>query len=429
MMMSSLRSIVGCLLLASPISALQHDYMLLDVENKAVISLQEAIRLALARNDELRKIEQEMLMAGAETGVQVARLLPKLSAVASHETFDVEKKERDENLRAGLKLEMPLLDVKLFTDVRAKRQMHALAKDRYAHQQDVVINEVSGLYIEALIAENSKNIAHEEIMELEEEVSSQKRRKASTLDITRAQLFARRADTDYLVKTQDYEKQMGELGKYIGMHEMFSLEPVAINSKYLDMSREELIDLAQNTLDISMAKREVAHARSALLSEGFDFFPKLSAHIDTGWQFPYTSSVMSSRGDFSTRIMFNAEFNLFNGGGSFFGIRGKQAARTISEINLTSRTKEKTLSVIGLKRQLEQLEKIKANSIRTVEAAEKARKSADRLGLSSEIVGRERSEAITNLKTAEIDLQSATLRLEHAKIRLLFTIGKAKEIL
>lgn len=408
------------------------DVMLAPTETPKTIGFREALSMALEKNSGLKKVAQGAVMAKSEAHIATSKLLPKVTANA-RQTVINKANDRDESAHATLSLSVPLLDAKALMEMRSKRETLGSAKDKYQFEEDALINTVGNLYIEALIAQAIKDNAFEERDQYQKQLLMFEKKaavqSARALDVTRARYLANKAHSDYLLKEQEFQKRLGELGQKIGMRELFLLSMVEIDSVYLAKNKEELQELALNAADISMAKRDVLAADYALVSEKFDFLPRVFASMDSGYQAPYNNTTLGRDWTFSTKLMINLELPLFSGGAGLAALKNKTAHKTVNELTLRQKTSEKILNINGLLLQINDLAVVKQSEELALLAATEAKASADRLFALNEITGLEFAEASTNLFSAKNNLAMTTLRLLQVKLRLLFVIGKAKEVL
>lgn len=412
-----------------------NDNMLNFVAEPATIGFVEAMRLALEQNDRLKITEQGILIAEGDALSAASQLLPKISLKASHFTTSKDKTTNiDDNATASLSAIVPLLDGKALIDLKAKRELAASAREQYQSARDALLNEVGALYIEAAIARSSSDNAYEEQELYKQQLSIFERKSkvgaARSLDIRRAQYLVAKVYSDYILKRQDYLKKMGELGNKIGVNDFFLLGPVVIDSPHLKKTASELREIANSSADVKAINQEISAAQFAITGEKFDFVPKFNATVDAGWQVPTAGNIlMPDQRALFVKMMFNVELPLFSGGATWAAIKANTAKKTIQDVNLRSKLTDKYLGINALFEQLKGLEVAKANAELAVLAAALAKESAERMFDNNEATGLELVEANTNHFTAKNLLVSTTLRLEHAKLKLLFLIGRVKEIL
>lgn len=408
------------------------DLRLLPTENPLVIDVNDASQRALKHNIDLQIGKQHVVIAESETLLSTSKLLPKVTANGNYTATENDLNSvLQESASAQLKMSIPLLDAKGIVDIKAKREFAAAAKDRSAADEDAMINSVMSTYIDALIARGMMDnaVLEREQYKKEHSVYEQRARvgSARALDVTRAKYLVEKAHSEYLLKAQDFQKRMGELGKKIGVREFFRLSLFEITSPYLSKSRDELAEIASNATDLVAVRRELSASRFAVVSEKFDFFPRLFATVDSGWSTPYDRGILATA-PLSVKMMINLEIPLFSGGATFAAIQNRHASRVINELTLSSKTTDKLLTINGLLEQIKDYVNVRTSSELALDAATKSQQSAERLYDKGEITGLELVEANTNLFNARNQMVIATLRLEQAKLKLLFTIGKAKEI-
>lgn len=415
-------------------SALADDFMLTPVSVPSVISFKQAVHQALMHNIDLKKVETNIVVVKSDAMTTTSKLLPKLALQASHNTeTNSPSPIALDSANAGINLTIPLLDVKAILEMRSKHESLAMAKENYTLEQEVLINAVGGSYIEALIAHALMENTREQREQYKRHLLSMEKKTklglARSLDVTRFKFLVHKAESDYLLKRNEYLKQMGKLGKKIGMSDYFELSAVTIESSYIRLGTGELLAMAEKATDISVAERSITAANFALVSEQFDFFPKLKATLDGGWQIPYENYVPSSNPAWNWRLMVNAELPLFTGWSSFAAIRGKRASKTVAELDRRQKAIEKSLVVNGLVEELKTLEMVKQSAELAVDASTKEKQSVERLFDNGEATGLDLGQSNTDHFEAKNQLASARLRLELTKLRLLFAIGKIKEVL
>jgi outer membrane protein TolC len=252
---------------------------------------------------------------------------------------------------------------------------------------------------------------------------------ARNLDLRRAQYLVAKAESDYELKRQDFLRKMGELGNKIGTQDFFQLGSVSIESPHLNNDPMSLVAMARSTSDINVLTNEISSSQSAILAERLDFLPKFKLTLDSGWPFLTDKNPLVDRGPFFVKMMFNVEIPLFTGGSSLATLKSLHAQKSIKEFSLQSKLDEKRLSINGLLEQYKNLQQVKLSAQLAVEAAMLAKESADRMFEKNEATGLEITEAQTNHFTAKNLLATTSLRLEQAKLRLLFVIGRAKDLI
>lgn len=422
-------------LMSMHIFALEGDFMLIPIPEPPVISFKEAAQRALDKSAPLKKVEQGVVIAESDSMTATSRILPKIALRASQEMMHkLPLSKPDEQARASLQLSVPLLDAKSFVDIKTKRESLSAAHDKYEHEQNNLVHEVGQLYINALIAQALKETALEEHKLYQRQLSHLERQtkisNVRSLAINKMRYLASNAYGDYLRKDIEFHKSMGLLGRKIAMRQLFALQSFEVDSPLLAQSQEDLIVMANTAPDYRMARREFAASEYGLWSERLDFLPKLGASVDGGVLVPHQQGVFGGR-DFSVRMMVTLDMPLFSGGASLAALKHKTAQRTISELTLKGKEGEKILIINGLKRQLSDQGEIKKSAQLALTAAQNAKDTALRLYEAGELAdaSRELIDAITNFANANNQAISSSLKLEETKIKLLFTIGKAKELL
>ncbi len=430
-MRSELGLLVAAFLVCGALLGAEGNLMLQAAAQSRFISLDEALRLALARNEDLKKAELAVDIAQGTMLQSASKLLPRISAKATHANDEGAAKK--ESTLMGISASAPLLDARGLMDMKSKRELVVSSKDKFVSERDTLIHDVGLLYIEAFIAEAiAENSKQEwEVAKAQQSIFERKSKvgQARNLDVRRAQYLAAKAHTDYLFKVQDFQGKMGELGAKIGENEFFQLQSVTITSEHFKKPPANLVDMAMAAADVKALRKEIAAADSVVISEKFDFIPKLTASLDGGWLAHSVDNRIERPFDpFSVKVMLNLELPLFSGGGSLAAIKSATAKRATLQLDLRVRQTEKALSINGLVAELESLEIIAANAQIAVESASLAKESADRLFERSEATGLEVSEANANLFSAKNLLMNAQLRREQAKLKLLLVIGAVGDL-
>jgi outer membrane protein TolC len=411
------------------------DFMLNVIPEPPVITFKGAALRALERSAPLKKVLEGVHIADSDSMLATSKIMPKISLRASQEAaHKIPSAGADESTRASLQLAVPLLDAKSLVEIKAKRELLASAKDKYEYEQNNLVHEVGLLYIEALIAQALRDNALEEHQLYQRQMSNLERQtkvhNVRQLTVHKVQYQAHKAYSDYVQKGIDFQKSLGELGRKIAMRELFVLASFEVNSPHLTKEHQDLVVMADSAPDYRIARKELAASEYSLLGERLDFLPKITTTLDGGLLWPYQQGVVGNT-DLSVRMMLNLELPLFSGGATLAAIKNKTAQKTISELSLNGKPGEKILLVNGLKRQLIDLEAIKKSAELALTAATKAKDSAIRLFEAGEIAdsGRDLIDAIANHASAKNQLIVATLKYEASKIKLMFVIGKAKELL
>lgn len=413
--------------------AQSNDYMLKVIDNPQPLTFKEAALSALAQNIALKKSQEDVKIADSEKRAATSKILPSLTAKATHgSNHKIPSGGPDEQARAALQMQIPLVDVKSILDIKSKTEGFKQAKDQFEFDQQNLINDVGLLYIDALIAEASKDASLEGHILYQQQMAKFERKGRShetrslALDkmeyqLNNSQGHAERAEIDF-------NKKKGELGRKIGVQEDFLLVPVQISSPHLEKDLATLLAMAQSAPDYQVARRESSSARYSLLSEKWGFFPTLNSSLDAGYNFLYSLQPRST--DFSVRVMLNLELPLFSGGSTLASIKNKTAQQAKSDLNLKDKAGEKELLLNGLKRQNQDLQNAKASAERALTAAQRALATATRLAELQELKDAETEliDAITNHTDAKTQYVTSTYNHEAAKIKLLQAIGKAKEL-
>lgn len=407
--------------------------MLNQVTSPQVISFGEALRLALARNEGLKKAEQNVNSAQGTSLFSASKLLPNFSGKAFH-VSGTEANASTEHAFVGLNVNAPLFDARALFDLKSKREFYMSAKENYLKERDQLLHDVGALYIEAAIAQAlSQNTNEEwEVAKKQQAILERKSKvgNARNLDVRRAQYLSAKAHSDYLMKRQEFHNKMGQLGIKIGVYDFFLLSNFVVSSSHLSKPAQELIDMARSSPDVTVLKKDISAADFAVISERFDFLPKVQASLDGGWSLPSVGNRIERPTDpFGVKMMLNLELPLFSGGGSLAAIKTATAKRTIAELSLSVRLSEKTMGITSVLSELDDLAIMETNARIAVDAATLAKESADRLFDKNEATGLELTEANSNLFSAKNLFENTRLRLEHAKLRLLLLIGKIGDIM
>jgi len=408
------------------------DLKLLPTEEPITITFQDALRLGIEQNTDLKQTRYGIALAESDAQLAAAKWLPSASLSLSH-NIDAKKNstEEPETSKAGITVKAQLFDAKLLVELKAKQQLTAAARQKYLYEQDVLLRDVGLAYIEAFMAEATKEIAFEEQEQYRLQIIDVKKKvevdTARPFEITQAEYRSRKAHADYLLRNQDFSGRMGELGQKIGVQQFFLLSNIEISSVYLDEDASRIVGLATNGLDIRVARAELKASSFSLLAEKLDFLPKLSVEFTSAVRLGSSAAVSTPTTPWNHTAMFVLDLPF--GGSTFAMIKNKQANYAIKEIAVQAKTKEKPLIVESLKQQIKDSEVVEASADLALESATLAKKDADKLSELNEITSVEHQRAISDLFSAKYQAVNAHLKREQAKLKYLFEIGKIRELL
>lgn len=400
--------------------------MLVESKEPQVLTIYEVMRKVLTNSLELKRSEQGVLVDQGEAKIGLSALLPKasLNLGRSYSYFD---QGLEDSL--SLNLMVPFFFGKKLFEARAKHEQMLVAKEKNRFLAESLMSKVGKLYIEALLLEAGKDIAKEQWQQAEQQLLTLEKKlkvgRARNLDILRSQYLSSKAHSEFLLKEQSLEQKIGEIGVEISMPERFLLSMVKIESPYLDKDKKELLVLADQNIEAKALRMEVKALDKSLVAERLDFLPRLFMSADLGLD--NRPSVPSSRSNL--KFLLNLELPLFSGGSTMAAIKTKLASRTIAEITERQKSQERVLTINSLLEEMRRLKQIKESTEKALKAATEARNSGERMFKEGEATSIELVEANTNLFDAKS--QSVTLELdnEQLKLKLLFTIGKLREIL
>lgn len=394
--------------------------------DEKVISFSEAISLTLNNNLELKKSVQILELKNSDFMLARSYVLPKLS-FSLNKSFGFKEQNFDIDT-LGFNLSVPIFDGKKLFEASAKHNQYLAAQAKKNHDTDALIHKMGILYIDALKLLAGKNIAKEafeqnqqQLLVLEKKLEVGRARK---LDLLRSQYLVSKAQSEFLEKEQSYLQKMSELSQHLLVGEPFSLSPFSIESTELSKNEAELLALAQDNQEFKSLRQDVLGLNQSLLAEKLDFLPKISFMADYGMDKYWSSSGRAS----NLRMLINIELPLFSGFSSLALLKNKHASLSIAELTLQQKEQESTFNVGLMLEELRRLELIKANTEQGLKAAIEAQASAERMFKEGEATSLEMIEANTNLFNAKTQASTTALELERLKLKLLFTVGKLKEL-
>lgn len=400
---------------------------------KKTVTFEEALRQVISSNHEVMISKEETAIVKSNSTEALLGLMPTVSLKAHHRSAYFREHDQSENAHMGFSSKIPLFDISKYLRLKTKRQELITAKKRQGVKVDSMLHEVGNLYLEALIARMARDNALDEHQQREKQLQVVERKAKlglmRALDVTRAQYEASKAHGEYLVKSSRFLKLLGDLGASIGVGRLFELSEVRIESIHFKKDKQELLSMAMESNELAMMRNDIAASNYSLAEDRLDFLPKFSASIDGGYDLPYQKHRPNPPASFGLSLMFMVEIPLFEGGKSLTSIRRKSSEYSIKQISLGYKARERSFEINGLLLEMSDLNTAVEIGRLALEAAQKTKESAERLFEKNEATAIELNQASTNLYNAKNDLMSTSLKLEQAKLKLLFAIGKISELL
>lgn len=410
------------------------DGMLNVVDAPRTLTLLDAITVALKVSDDIERGDAKLSIAQGEALLSTSKILPQLGGKISLETPNHSAADADGQANLGLSAKIPLLDLKAFMESRAKRENATAAKTKFSSEKNQLIYDVGELYVDALIAQALMNNALQVQEQTQKQLSALERKaavgNARMLDLRRSQYLSAKANSEFLLKRQDFNRKLGALGKKIGVVDNFILDDVSFSSEYVNSDEQNLLSMALSAFDITALSQELHAASYSKRGDVLDFLPKLSVNLDGGWAYSiFSHRSLERQADFAVRSMLILDVPLFSGGSTFASIKISQARKIIAQVNLRSKEMEKKLLINQILTELRELEMIKANADIAVDASSEALASAQRMFDNDEATGLELVEAGVDHVNAKNLHATSRLSLERTKLKLFHAIGKISEIL
>jgi outer membrane protein len=425
-----MKIILPAMLLSLSLSSAE-EFALSSTLSPPVISLKSALIDGKENNLGLKKIHNQVSIASSAVYQSLSPLMPQLNLNASHRR-DLLGSAASDGSKAGLSLSTALLDTKSLIALKGSREALASARLSYEHEANLVALNVANAYVDALMAQSLLVIAQEELEQFRKQLEVNKNMlhvgSARPLDVSRAEYLFNKSQSDLVMKERDLSRKLAVLGALINRGESFLVEDFELSSNYFTENPEVLLSLAQKSADVLALEKEYSSQSYSLISEGFDFMPKLSARIDSGWRLPFDHQGVSANPAPFAQIMFNLDLPLWSGGSSVAAIKKKSATRSSVDLSLRELRRDKHLSINGALEQINAYQMSLASAELALSAALKSKGSADRLFNAGEATALELVEANVNLVSAKNLAANAKLRLSQSKIKLLFLIGKMSEV-
>ncbi len=292
----------------------------------AALGLEEAIRLALQRNETVAIARARMDRAEANRRASVAALLPQLSAFGtygntSQTTGGPWSAEPSKNVTGELRLELLLFDAAAYPRVRAaSRNAQAVGQDA-AELRRSLAYEVVAAYLDILLYERGREAALRRRQVSEKTLSDTKARVDAGLatrnDTLRVALENSTAELNVIQAGQLLLAARLTLSDLLAGPE--GDRPIAVPAPALLPSREPvvLVDLARRTradLKATDLRRQAAtEQRRSALNSGY--YPKLGARLSYFDQ--ELSGANAYEQDPSWQAALVASWSLYDGGANY----------------------------------------------------------------------------------------------------------------
>lgn len=385
-------------------------------KNKAIITIDDAIKYALKRNFSHLKSVNQLKEAKARTFAPLGKLTPDLSANASFR-YDIKKQ-----LNSDIILKIPLIDAQSWLQLKSAKEYESSSCLRLLHQEDELIFRVMTLYIEALIAQKALELINEGVINYQKQVQVFEHQvqvgTARNLDLLEALYQLNVAEHNLITSEQRLREKMIELGQELALKDDFLLNPFDIHSPHLDQNLQHLQLLAKNTPDIRALTLEIKSYNSLIISDHLQFLPSIVGGFEKGFTY---DRQFSER----TYVMLNLNWQIFNIG-NLKSRLSNETFKSNSEISLQQKLLEKELKVNGAISAISALKKAQEKNDIIVDLAQKATLSTERSFKQGEATGLMVIDAQSKYFQAKNQREEDRLNLTLKKSTLLFLIGEIK---
>lgn len=320
-------------------------------EAKETVTLTEAHTLALHHNHDLKNLNETLKQAEITIQRACAILLPNISLTGTITRND-EAIANPFNPAAGNVQELwdrnATLSgsIMLFSPESVPMIMNAhkgadAAKYSVLHAKSELLFGVTSAYYATLQAKKYLDVAHKNLERSKEYVRLAKARKkagqAIRIDVLRAEIELTDAESAIIDAESAYKLALQGLGFLIGKEE-FEVSEVSIDSPR-NYDASEMLDHAEdNRLDLKSSKMQTDIARRSEIQSWVSFLPNFLMQANYNWT--ASGNFMSGNKKESWKLMFIANWDIFEGGAKIADIRENKSKYVQSKINEDKLEKE-----------------------------------------------------------------------------------------
>lgn len=394
-----------------------------DSSEVVVLSLEDALRIALSENVTVKIADKEVERVGYSRKGTYSALYPQINGTGSYQrTIQKQKMYMSgvpgfedgrevglyNNISLGVGLNMPIANAQLWESLKISDLDVELAVEKARSSRLDMVNQVRQCYFTVLLAKESFNVyksvyenAVDNFKQTELKFNSQR---ASELDMARAKTSVANA----IPNTYDSESAviiaLWQLKAVLGINLDDNIDVDGSLNDYADMMSEIISDADEYNLDMNSTMKQLAVqaeqlARTVKMQQ-YAYIPTLSL------TFSYAYNAMDDYAQFSwspySVVGLSLSIPIFSGHKKLYDIR--KAKVQASEMNLTIADTERQLK-IAIRQYITKMETAVKSYESAVTAEETAQKAYD-ITYKSYAIGRS---TFTDLSGAQLALTQAQL--------------------
>jgi len=412
--------------------------------SQEVLTLQDAIEIALSNNYSINIARNESKIADNNSTLGNAGFLPTLDATGTYtksssntkqEYFDGRTIDRNgaeaTNITAGLNLNWTIFDgLQMFANIDRLKEMNKIGEVNFKAEVESNIASVTETYYNLIREKQVLDVLVEAINVSKERVRIAESKKdvgtGSKFDLRQAQVDLNEDRSNQLKEELTYEQLKVSLNQLMGrdVNTDFSVGDTIVINKDLNLEELKNLTLDRNK-DLDIAQRNMELAEINLRFARSDLFPTIS--LVGGYNYTNSESqagFINTNKNYSLSYGLSAAFNLFNGLNTRRNIENAEIEIDNSKLNFDQvRTGVEANLLNSYKKYLNSLELVQLEEENLTIARESVDIALERLKLGN-ITPLEFRETQRKLIDAKSRLVSAQFDAKTAETELLRLSGQ-----
>jgi outer membrane protein TolC len=425
--------------------------LLAQTEEKTILSLDEAINLAIEKNADLKIAELELNKSEEKLREARSGLFPKIDINGQYqrnifkpviflpsgsplgETLEVGS---DNSLTAAAQLSMPLFSWSLYKGIGLASDALAITQENYRSIKNKVVGDVKKAFLAVILTRETKNVMQQSLRNAEDNFENVKKlTNAGTLsdyDLLRAEVQVENLKPTVLQMENNYTLSLEALKVAIGLDANQNIDIVGdmeFTEPYQIPSKQDIIDeLITNNPQIAILDNQVKLNDQNISLEESGHFPTLAAFAAYQYQTQANDVIKVLDYKFIKTFFVGLQLQIPIFNGFKTTSRVSQAEIGLSQLveqkrNFTEAVKTQALSILY---RIEQAVKRIEGQNKTVSQAAEGyeiakRRLANNIAIQLEVNDAElalrqaklnRLQAIYDLKVAEADLETVLGRIK-----------------
>ncbi len=301
--------------------------------SQEVLTLEEAIKIALSNNYSINIAKNESKISENNSDIGNAGFLPSVDALGSYlkssndtkqEYFDGRTINRNgaqsTNLTAGVNLNWTIFDgLEMFANLDMLKEMRRIGEDNFRAEIETNIAGVIETYYNLIREKQVLDVLHQTIIISEERVRIAESKKdvgsGSKFDLRQAQVDLNEDRSNLLKEELNYEQLKVTLNQLMGrdVSSDYNVSDTIIVEKNLDIDELKNLTLEKNTT-LRIAEKNLNLSEINLRIARSELFPQIS--LVGGYNYTNSESeagFIKSNKNYSLSYGISASFNLFNG--------------------------------------------------------------------------------------------------------------------